>query len=188
MFIYFLISYPLLSCFYYFCFPELPNTSNPSFLVTTLSQILQFLFSVQNSSCTACWYSSHSCLPSTFHLYLPSCITFSALDCPITHQILILTPLLLHPLLSSCAHSPLLILGCSLYTTNLFSPHPQVHLPIHSDSSFPTLRSHAQTTFSSFCPFLFGDCSSPSPMCALKSPINTILKFLLLQSQNFWWG
>ena len=56
-----------------------------------------------------------------------------------------------------------------------FSPHSQDHLPVHSQSSFPTLRRHVQMKFATFCPFLFCDFSSPSPMCALEFPFNKTL-------------
>ena len=44
----------------------------------------------KDSSCTACWYSSQSCLPSIFH-FTYTALLFSVFECLTTHQIRLLS-------------------------------------------------------------------------------------------------
>ena len=81
-------SYTPLSSLYYFCFPRSSQTPSTHF---SFSLLLASSFSLssqsKNSFYTPWWYSSQSCLPSTFNLYLSPCIIFSAFECLTTHQI-----------------------------------------------------------------------------------------------------
>ena len=92
----------------------------------------------KDSSCTACWYSSQSCLPSIFH-FTYTTLLFSAFECLTTHQIRLWsvpnsTALYYHP---ACAHLPLLILGCNQLpqTSSLYIP--KSIFQYNSGSTFP---------------------------------------------------